>query len=279
MARIRLVHWDLAGVAARAGSLRAAGHTVEYADDLRRSQTTGLGADPPDLVLIDLSRMPSHGRMVAVSLRQSGRTRRIPIAFVGGAAEKVERIRAELPDAGFVTWDELPGALGAVLAGAPRKPIVPRAATPTRTAGLGKKLGIRAGMRVCLFDAPGHVTDLLGELPPGAEVMEDEPGGDLVVWFVREAETLEAEVVERFARAGKAPVWIAWRKGLSGPGALKAGEVWAVGRAAGRGAGKICALDGAWSALQFGAPRRGPADNDDLGFDLEALRREDGRGG
>jgi len=280
MARIRLIHWDLAQVAARAALLRAAGHTVEYATDLQKSQATGLGDDPPDGVLIDLTRMPSQGRMTAKMLRQSRRTRGIPVVFAGGADDKVARVLAELPDAVCVAWEGLPEALAALLAGAPRKPMAPRVVLSTGAA-LAKKLGIRAGMQVALVDAPGHVIDLLGELPAGAAVHEDRAVGDLVLWFVHDAETLEEQVLARFGRAGSAVVWIAWRKGQQGPDALKVNQVHAVGRAAGRGAGNLCAIDAHWSAMQFGAAKKAARgeDDDDLGFDLEALRREDGRGG
>jgi DNA-binding response OmpR family regulator len=44
--------------------------------ELRRS--------PPDVILIDLGRLPSQGRDVALSIRGAAATRRVPIVFIEG---------------------------------------------------------------------------------------------------------------------------------------------------------------------------------------------------
>ena len=60
--------------------------------------------DPPDAVVIDLDRLPSHGREAGVFLRGSKSTRLIPLLFVctegvEGDPEKVARVKETLPDA------------------------------------------------------------------------------------------------------------------------------------------------------------------------------------
>ena len=60
--------------------------------------------DPPGAVVIDLGRLPSHGREVVVFLRGSKSTRLIPLIFVWtegveGDPEKVARVKVTLPDA------------------------------------------------------------------------------------------------------------------------------------------------------------------------------------
>ncbi len=57
-----------------------------------------------EALVIDLSRMPSHGREVAVYLRGTKSTRHIPLVFVDGGEEKVAKIRELMPDAEMGAW-------------------------------------------------------------------------------------------------------------------------------------------------------------------------------
>src|SRR5262249_12381199 len=98
LARIQLVHWKEEEGRARARELRAAGLRVEYEVDAAAA-LRATKDDPPDAIVIDLSRLPSHGREVAWALRQTKRTRNLPLVFVGGEPARVARIRGELPDA------------------------------------------------------------------------------------------------------------------------------------------------------------------------------------
>jgi CheY-like chemotaxis protein len=49
--------------------------------------------DPPDAVVIDLARLPSHGREVAGILRQQTATHHLPIVFIEGDPDKTRRPR------------------------------------------------------------------------------------------------------------------------------------------------------------------------------------------
>src|SRR5580704_11827280 len=97
--RIRLVHWRASEAAALLEQLRGGGHLVEYDEQVQSEGFRGIRQSPPDLFVIDLSRLPSHGREVAVFFRGQKATRHVPIVFVNGAPEKVAAIRRMLPDA------------------------------------------------------------------------------------------------------------------------------------------------------------------------------------
>ncbi len=103
--RIRLIHWNAAEAQEKISRLQGAGYEVDFepfTPDLLRQ----LVKDLPAAVVIDLSRLPSQGRDVAVRLRIQKPTRQVPILFVGGDPEKTERIRKLLPDAFYGSWDQ-----------------------------------------------------------------------------------------------------------------------------------------------------------------------------
>lgn len=57
------------------------------------------------------SRLPSHGRETADYLRSLKATRHIPIVFVGGKGESLEKTKAKIPDAIYTSFEELEGVL------------------------------------------------------------------------------------------------------------------------------------------------------------------------
>ena len=118
MQRIRLIHWDPAEAGQRAQRLQAAGYEVD-SETLDGAGLRRLRDDPPDAVVIDLGRRPSQGRDVGLTLRKYVATRRVPLVFVGGVADKVARVREFLPDAVYTTWDKIHGALALSIRPAP----------------------------------------------------------------------------------------------------------------------------------------------------------------
>jgi len=104
--------------------------------------------------VIDLSRLPSHGRAIATMLRQRKATRSIPIVFVEGDPEKVARIRETLPDAVYARWRNIRSALRAAIEHPPREPAVPGTMDAYSASPLPKKLGIKPGSVVLLLGAP-----------------------------------------------------------------------------------------------------------------------------
>src|SRR5438128_6949242 len=125
MPTIRLVCWNPNVALERARALQAGGFTVD-GSPFETSRVIGhLRETTPAVVLIDLDRLPSHGREVAAAMRNSKIARQIPIVFAGGIEQKVERIRRELPDAIFTPWERVAPALRTALKGAPADPVRP----------------------------------------------------------------------------------------------------------------------------------------------------------
>jgi hypothetical protein len=236
--------------------LRRAGHEVLYEE---KPTPASIKLGDPQALLIDLSRMPSHGREVAIHHRGRKSTRHIPIVFVDGDSEKVAGIRKLMPDAFYTTWDEVFKAIPEALSRTPAEPIVPaqmmdRYASRT----VAQKLGIKPGTIVTVIDPPRNHAALLGELPEGVQFDENERGpGAITLWFVRDAAGYQQSILKRRSLAKKSKLWIVWPKGEAGK---RAGITQNVVRETALAVGlvdyKICAINDAWSAIVF-APGKG----------------------
>src|SRR5208282_5918030 len=111
MPQIRLVCWDPDAARQHARVLKKAGFTVD-ASTLSTSGLIGQFRDnPPAVILIDLDRLPSHGRAVAIVVRSGKSTRHIPIVFAGGQETKVKTAREQAPWGIFTDWLGAPDAL------------------------------------------------------------------------------------------------------------------------------------------------------------------------
>src|SRR5438045_454654 len=149
MPLVRLVCWKQELARERVRLLEESGFHIDTSPwDSPGGFIARLRANPPAVILIDLDRLPSHGREVAVTVRNSKAIRHIPIVFAGGAEEKVERIRQELPDAQFTGWNSVARAIKKALREAPSEPVQPPAHMQ-RYAGssLVKKLGFAPHMK------------------------------------------------------------------------------------------------------------------------------------
>jgi DNA-binding response OmpR family regulator len=112
--RIFLFHWNQAEAEGKANRLSHDGWDVEFEDSDGARGIKSIKADPPDAVVIDLNRLPSHGRETALALKSAKSTRDIPIVFVDGEAATIEKIKAMLPDAIFTKSNKLNAALAKV---------------------------------------------------------------------------------------------------------------------------------------------------------------------
>ena len=124
MQRVHLIHWKADEVDERCTRLVAAGYSAAsepFSPTLLRS----FKENPPDALVIDLSRLPAQGRDVGIHLRKVKGTRHIPLVFVGGDPEKVKRLRELLPDARYTDWSRIGAGLDAAITGAPADPPVP----------------------------------------------------------------------------------------------------------------------------------------------------------
>jgi CheY-like chemotaxis protein len=254
MKRVRLVHWRAEEAAPLIENLRQAGYQVDYDARADYHISQAVRAEQPAAVVIDLSRLPSHGREVGTFLRGSKSTRHIPLVFVNGAAEKVEAVRAKLPDAVYTTPARLGPALRQAIAKAPANPVVP-AQMMARYAGrtVAQKLGIAAESKVALFDAPKDYARMLGELPAGVLLVEDPRERCAVtLWFVRDPAEYRAGLARMKARAAESKLWILWPKQKAGaPAEIGQQQIRDSAIAVGLVDYKVCAVNETWSALAF----------------------------
>ena len=88
MAQIRLIHWKAEEAEERAALLRKAGYQVNREPFEGPASLRVMGDDPPAAVVIDLSRLPSQGRDVALVIRHRKTTRALPLVMAGGKEEK-----------------------------------------------------------------------------------------------------------------------------------------------------------------------------------------------
>ena len=263
MVTVRLVHWKAAEAPERIERLRSAGFDAVYRPMETLDDMKALAAAPGDAVVIDLSRLPSHGRELGVYLRSRKASRGTPLLFVGGELVKVQRTRDVLPDAVFASWSEIADALHSAIEHAPEAPRVPRSSFEAYAATtLASKLGVRAGYTVLLVDAPAGFEETLGSLPEGVSLRErpDLPSR-LAIWFVRSRD----EFVERLddvlgGVAAQGSLWIAWPKKASGvPSDLSQVVVRNTGLEMGLVDYKVCSIDDTWSGLLFTRRGRGKA--------------------
>lgn len=110
--RVFYVHWQEAEAAARSRDLRAAGHTVTV--HASTDMTPALKGNLPDVLVISLDRLPSHGRAIAEWMWEAKSRQHIPIVFEGGTAEKVEATRAKFPMAKFCASGKVRSVLAAL---------------------------------------------------------------------------------------------------------------------------------------------------------------------
>lgn len=255
---VYLIHWNQDEARERAQLIEAAGYRVD-ASPFTSSLLRRLRDNPPAAVVIDLSRLPSHGREVAMALRQYKGTRAVPIVFVEGQPDKVERIKELIPDAKYAAWQGIGGAIQEAIESPPTEPIRPRtvfdayAGTP-----LFKKLGIKDGSRVSLVDAPQRFEAKLGTLPKDVKLQtESNAASDLTLWFVTSSETMQKHIDSMRSSIGKDGLWVIWPKKASGMQTdLSQVIVRRIGMNAGLVDYKIASIDETWSGLRFAVKKR-----------------------
>ncbi|MGA8028132.1 MAG: hypothetical protein WB992_13395 [Bryobacteraceae bacterium] len=247
--RVRLFHPNADEASIARELLHAANFQVEYDHPFDSAIMRKCRADPPAVFLIDLSRLPSHGREIAVALRQSPKTRHVPIVFCEGSPEKVGQIRDILPDASYCTTANLVGTLKNVRpVTTPVRPVDMMNRYGSRTTA--QKLGIAEGSTVALVSPPPNVSSILGELPRQVEFVED--GGAVTLCFVHSVDALRADISRVRGLASKTKLWISWRKkGAFGHNGISENLVRDTGIDLGLVDYKICSIDKTWSAMLF----------------------------
>ena len=251
MKTVRLVHWNEDEGLERHKQLEALGFDAafDFGDGVFALRLIRSG--PPDAVVIDLSRMPSHGREVAHSLRSAKATRHLPIVFVDGEPEKVKKTKLLLPDATFTTWGRIKTALLKAIARPVKNPVIPDHnvwGKPTVA-----KLGVKPGFKVALLGSPKGFADTLEPLPANLKfTARPERDADIYICFARTAPELQAHLLGVGDSADRQTLWLAWPKKASGiRSELDGNIVRETGLRAGWVDFKVCAISDIWSGLAF----------------------------
>jgi hypothetical protein len=253
MPTVRLFHWRASEAKPLIEELRDGGYTVIYpgekANGNYRSMTPETHA-----AIIDLSRMPSHGRYVGAELRGRKSSRHIPIVFLEGDSEKVEQIRKLFPDAVYTSRKKLLPALKKV------QPIADPAAPPRMMQSYGdrstaQKLGIRENSRVAVVDPPPGYLKVIGPLPANASLEEEtDEALPLTLWFVRDADLYLSRLPAMRHRAASSRLWIIYPK-LQAKRRSDAGLNQTLIRQSALDVGlvdyKICSLNDTWTGMLF----------------------------
>jgi len=98
------LHWHKEELEERVAPLLSAGYSVSYHWS---TEETAKLEELPDIFIISLDRLPSHGRSYAEWLWEAKKRRHIPIIFAGGMFDKVETARKQFPRAVFCETPEV----------------------------------------------------------------------------------------------------------------------------------------------------------------------------
>jgi|SRR5581483_1505591 len=255
MRRVRLFHWNATEAQPIVNSLRAAKFTVDYPNEKALEPPfRQLRETRPDVIAIDLTRLPSRGRNQAVAIRLDESLRTIPIVFIDGDPKKVAAIRSELPDALYTSRAELRRTLQKAQSMTnPASPVYNK-----RT--IAQKLGIRDNMRIGIFDGFKGYENIIGILPAGAS-FEEEPQKrpPVTIFFVREPGEFLTRIATMRSLAGQSRVWAAYPKKAT---RQKAGAEISLGYIRETAANfglthyKTCALGNEWTGIALALSKR-----------------------
>lgn len=249
--RAVLVHRDREEAKDCIRRLAEAGYETELICQVTPAILREMASRPPDAIIIDLSRVPSHGKEVAWACLQRKTLRTLPILFAGGEPAKVEAMRPQFPTMVFTNWGRIKSALRSAK---PRPDAKPPGLMPHDTPLL-KKLGILPGRTVLLIDEPAGIEDTLGPLPEGASFFRPREGADVVLLFVRSRRDFVDGLPAAWrASAAKAKLWVAYPKKTSGLKTdLDQQFVREYAITQGLVDYKICAIDAVWTGMCFSA--------------------------
>jgi CheY-like chemotaxis protein len=143
---IRIIHWKSDEIREQIKRLQNAGHCVDSEIPAGQKLLKSLSQILPDVILIDLSRLPSQGRDLALYLRKNKATRMVPLVFINGKNEIQRDIKNYLPDVFFTDWRHLDSVLKQVVSSPIKTVRVPQSLfEPYKNRKLTQKLGINPG--------------------------------------------------------------------------------------------------------------------------------------
>ncbi len=257
---ICLVCWDKDAAAYRTRSLTAGGFRVTLVDRPIPGWISWFRDLALDAVVLDLNRLPSHGREVGTLLRGSKSTRHLPLVFLGGPPEKVARIRGELPDASYADWPLAPETIRAAISTHVDKPVRPaQMMERNASADLGRKLGVKPQVPVVLWGDADFLLELMGDAPNITR--RPQPGNDtahLCLCVTRSAAEVEAAFDALASYPAGTTLWIIHPKQTGRQRTdFNQNDVRDIGLASGWVDFKVCSVDADWSGLQFARRKPG----------------------
>ncbi len=262
---LRLICWNEADAAARATILRRSGYRV-IADPPENAggMVRYFRELSPDVVVIDLDRLPSHGRELGLSLRASKSTSHLRLVFAGGIPAKIELVRAAIPDAIFTPWDKGMTAAIARAMAQPEPPRLPSRELPkdTGAGALERKLDIKPQTHFVIVSVNRNddawLDELLSSVPEDAIRQRRVDVGTTLALFpvATRRDLMRAFEQARSSLPPKASLWIVHPKQTSPLATdFNQDDVREAGLAHGFVDYKVCAVDKNWSGLKFA--RRG----------------------
>ena len=255
MARIHLIHWQAEESRDLAEKLSGLGHKVDNQIPESQQFFKDLRANPPQIMVIDLSRLPSQGRDTGINLRTHKSTLAVALIFVGGDPLKVVKIKQILPDAFYCNWDEIEATIHEAINNPPETKQIDNVFAGYSGTPLVKKLGFKKDMRVCLISPPIDFTKNLVGLPVSVDITTslDSPC-NFIIWFVKyKSELMEMiPTLSLICKEQQTRLWICWQKKSAG---VESDVTQPLVRQTGLDHGlvdyKICAIDTNWSGLLF----------------------------
>ena len=247
-----LIHWNAEEAKSRMSLLRHAGFKSTHLLPRGIPSLRVIADKPLSAVIIDLSRLPSQGRDIAMVLRKNGKTRNIPLVFVDGERDKIADIRKHLPDATYASWKTIRSSLKRALHRPNTGLVIPKSVLEGYSGTpLPKKLGIKPKSTVALIDAPDDFGKTLGELPDDVTILRSLRGKQvLTLWFTASFHDFQSRIRSIAAMTEK--LWIIWPKKSSGLQTdLSERTVREVGLDIGLVDYKVCSVDTTWSGLLF----------------------------
>ena len=254
MPRVLVMNHYREDAAATAERIRRHGLDAEVYSALGTRGFPSIRANPPDAIVLDLTRMPSWARAIGALLREGKGTRMIPLVFIQGDPEKTRRARELLPDAVFTTSAKLGEAIGRAIRNQPADPMKPR---PSQKALLSK-LCVKEGTALAVLNAPEGFFDKLGPLPEAASIAPEPSQASVILLFVRSVAFLGRNLPRwaRELRRGQT-LWLIWPKTSSKSRTdLTMPRIVALCSSLNLAGYKVCAVDEVWSGLAVTLPRR-----------------------
>ncbi|HEX9745556.1 MAG TPA: hypothetical protein VGB30_09025 [bacterium] len=109
---IYLFHWNENEALELVLKFEAAGYSVRHESSDGARGCRDIKDNPPDVIVVYLTRLPSHGSRVGEHLQEVKKTRDIPVIYVGGEKEKVAQVKTRVPTARFSTDKKILSDLG-----------------------------------------------------------------------------------------------------------------------------------------------------------------------